>query len=60
MALAESEVEKDLGLDGVTEGVIYAAGAGCIQPGQDWRAGAVPEQPRQKKSREAKDLPHAH
>ena len=60
MALVESEVEKDLGLDGVTEGVIYAAGAGCIQPGQDWRAGAVPEQPRQKKSREAKDLPHAH
>jgi SagB-type dehydrogenase family enzyme len=28
MALADSRIEKDLGIDGVTESVLYAAGVG--------------------------------
>ena len=28
MALADSKIEKDLGIDGITESVIYAAGVG--------------------------------
>jgi SagB-type dehydrogenase family enzyme len=33
MALADSRVEKDLGIDGVTETVLYAAGVGARPPG---------------------------
>jgi len=33
MALADSKIEADLGLDGVTESVIYAAGVG-VRPGR--------------------------
>ncbi len=33
MALADSKVEKDLGVDGVTESVLYAAGVGTRPPG---------------------------
>ncbi len=36
MALADSEVEKALGVDGVTESVLYAAGVGARPPGVDW------------------------
>ncbi|MGB0036450.1 MAG: SagB family peptide dehydrogenase [Candidatus Acidiferrales bacterium] len=43
MALAESRIEKDLGIDGVTEGVIYAAGVGKIPPGSDWKTASLPE-----------------
>lgn len=43
MALAESRIEKALGIDGVNEGVIYAAGAGKRPAGMDWETGAVPE-----------------
>jgi SagB-type dehydrogenase family enzyme len=43
MALAESRIEKALGLDGVKEGVIYAAGVGQRPAGMDWETGAVPE-----------------
>jgi SagB-type dehydrogenase family enzyme len=43
MALAESRIEKALGLDGVNEGVIYAAGVGKRPAGMDWQMGAVPE-----------------
>ena len=28
MALADSKIERDLGIDGITESVIYAAGVG--------------------------------
>ena len=28
MALADSKIEKDLGVDGITESVLYAAGVG--------------------------------
>jgi SagB-type dehydrogenase family enzyme len=43
MALAESRIEKALGIDGVTEGVIYAAGAGKRPAGMDWETGALPK-----------------
>lgn len=35
MALAESKVEKALGLDGISESVVYAAGVGT-RPSRDW------------------------
>lgn len=35
-ALAESAIEKDLGIDGITESAIYAAGVGARPPGKDW------------------------
>jgi SagB-type dehydrogenase family enzyme len=35
-ALADSLIEKDLGLDGVTESVIYACGVGPRPPGVEW------------------------
>jgi SagB-type dehydrogenase family enzyme len=35
MALAESKVEKALGLDGISESVVYAAGVGT-RPSKDW------------------------
>jgi SagB-type dehydrogenase family enzyme len=43
MALAESRIEKDLGIDGVTEGVIYAAGVGKIPPGGNSKTAPLPE-----------------
>jgi len=42
MALAESRIEKAIGIDGVKEGVIYAAGVGKRPKGMDWETGAVP------------------
>lgn len=36
MALADSRIEQDLGLDGVTESVLYAAGVGTRPRGVDW------------------------
>jgi SagB-type dehydrogenase family enzyme len=36
MALADSIIERDLGVDGVTESVIYAAGFGARPDGVDW------------------------
>jgi SagB-type dehydrogenase family enzyme len=35
-ALADSIIERDLGIDGVTESVIYACGVGTRPAGQDW------------------------
>ncbi|HXG86870.1 MAG TPA: SagB family peptide dehydrogenase [Vicinamibacterales bacterium] len=35
-ALADSLIEQDLGIDGVTESVIYACGFGTRPPGTDW------------------------
>jgi SagB-type dehydrogenase family enzyme len=35
-ALADSRIERDLGIDGVDESVIYACGAGTRPPGVDW------------------------
>jgi len=36
LALADSRVEKDLGVDGVTESVVFAVGIGARPPGVDW------------------------
>jgi SagB-type dehydrogenase family enzyme len=36
MALADSAIEHDLGVDGVTESVMYTAGVGCRPAGMDW------------------------
>ena len=36
MALADSRLERDLGIDGVTESVLYAAGVGSRPLGVDW------------------------
>jgi SagB-type dehydrogenase family enzyme len=36
MALADSAIEQDLGVDGVSESVIYAAGFGTRPDGVDW------------------------
>jgi SagB-type dehydrogenase family enzyme len=41
MALADSRIEKDLGIDGVTESVLYAAGVGT-RPRQSSRPGFDP------------------
>lgn len=38
MALADSEIEGDLGLDGISESVLYAAGVGVRPPGDTVRA----------------------
>ncbi|MBI3406404.1 MAG: SagB family peptide dehydrogenase [Acidobacteria bacterium] len=36
LALADSKIEKDLGVDGVKEAVLYAAGIGSRPEGTDW------------------------
>jgi hypothetical protein len=36
MALADSRIEQDLQIDGVTESVLYAAGAGPRPAGTTW------------------------
>ena len=36
MGLADDEIERDLGIDGITESVLYAAGAGVRPHGVTW------------------------
>lgn len=36
LALADSRIERDLGLDGVSESVLYAAGLGAPPPNTSW------------------------
>lgn len=36
MALADSKVEEALGLDGISESAVYAAGVGTRPPAKDW------------------------
>ena len=43
MALADSKIDKALGIDGVTEGVLYAAGVGNVPEGADWKVASLPE-----------------
>ncbi len=52
MALADSRIEKDLGIDGVTESVLYAAGVGKRPAGMDWMTASVPESFTRKKPRQ--------
>lgn len=43
MALADTRIEEDLGIDGVTESVLYAAGVGVRPPGVDWAPTPAPK-----------------
>ncbi len=36
MGLADSTIERALGIDGITESVLYAAGVGCRPRGSEW------------------------
>jgi len=63
MALADTRIEKALGIDGVTESVLYAAGVGKRPAGMDWMTASVPESiakktPRQE-SRNKRNLSRA-
>lgn len=51
MALADSKIDHDLGIDGVTEGALYVAGVGQIPKGVDWKTASLPEDPTGKKRR---------
>lgn len=51
MAFADSRIEKDLGIDGITESVLYAAGVGSRTPDEDWAS--VPLTRAKRKSRNA-------
>jgi SagB-type dehydrogenase family enzyme len=35
-AFSDSTIERDLGIDGITESVLYAAGVGCRPRGSEW------------------------
>jgi SagB-type dehydrogenase family enzyme len=45
-AMADSLIERDLGLDGVSESVVYACGVGPRPPGVDWAPWPPDERPR--------------
>jgi SagB-type dehydrogenase family enzyme len=49
MALADSKIDRDLGIDGVTEGALYVAGVGQIPKGVDWKTASLPMDPTGKK-----------
>jgi SagB-type dehydrogenase family enzyme len=49
MALADSKIDRDLGIDGVTEGALYVAGVGQVPKGVDWKTASLPEDPTGKK-----------
>jgi SagB-type dehydrogenase family enzyme len=49
MAIADSKIDQDLGIDGVTEGVLYVAGVGKIPEGVDWKTASLPVDPTGKK-----------
>jgi SagB-type dehydrogenase family enzyme len=54
MAMADSKIDRDLGIDGVREGVLYVAGAGKRPEGVDWKTASLPIDPtgRKRKLRE--------
>ncbi|MGA7853068.1 MAG: SagB family peptide dehydrogenase [Candidatus Acidiferrales bacterium] len=49
MALADSKIDRDLGIDGVTEGALYVAGVGRVPKGMDWKTASLPMDPTGKK-----------
>jgi SagB-type dehydrogenase family enzyme len=51
MALADSKIDRDLGIDGVTEGSLYVAGVGRLPQGLDWKTASLPVDPTGKKRR---------
>ena len=54
MAIADSRIDQDLGIDGVTEGVLYVAGVGRRPEGLDWKTASLPIDPTGKKRRPRK------
>lgn len=46
MALADTVLERDLGVDGVTESAVFAAGFGTRPPGVDWAPWPKPPRKR--------------
>jgi SagB-type dehydrogenase family enzyme len=51
MALADSLIERDLGIDGITESVLYAAGVGRPPAGTSWAPrprGTLPVRPNKR------------
>jgi SagB-type dehydrogenase family enzyme len=51
MAMADSKIDRDLGIDGVTEGVLYVAGVGKRPEGVDWKTASLPIDPTGKRRR---------
>jgi SagB-type dehydrogenase family enzyme len=49
MAMADSKIDRDLGIDGVKEGVLYVAGVGKRPEGVDWKTASLPIDPTGKK-----------
>jgi len=49
MAMADSKIDRDLGIDGVTEGVLYVAGVGKRPEGVDWKTASLPIDPTGRK-----------
>ena len=49
MAMADSKIDRDLGIDGVTEGVLYVAGVGKRPAGVDWKTASLPIDPTGRK-----------
>lgn len=49
MAMADSKIDRDLGIDGVKEGVLYIAGVGKRPEGVDWKTASLPIDPTGKK-----------
>lgn len=45
MAIADSKIDQDLGIDGVTEGSLYVAGVGNRPAGIDWKTASLPIDP---------------
>lgn len=45
MALADSKIDRDLGIDAVTEGCLYIAGVGIRPAGLDWKTASLPIDP---------------
>jgi SagB-type dehydrogenase family enzyme len=58
MALADSIIEKDLGIDGIKESVLYAAGVGRPPRGSTWAS--RPKGPNPKTRENARVAPLAH
>jgi SagB-type dehydrogenase family enzyme len=51
MAMADSKIDRDLGIDGVTEGVLYVTGVGKRPEGVDWKTASLPIDPTGKRRR---------
>jgi SagB-type dehydrogenase family enzyme len=49
MAMADSKIDRDLGIDGVREGVLYVAGVGKRPAGVDWKTASLPIDPTGRK-----------